>query len=443
MAQNMGRMTIDPNDPNYAYMAKNIRNMFFNPGDNTPVPFMMDRVDQATRNALLYNQPFTPQQWATLQSMTGNGQANAAANPDGTVSFNNWTYDDETDHGKLILAAMAAAVGGAGLAGLGAAGASGAGGMAGLEAAALAGAPGAGTALGSSLAGAGAAGAGAGLDAAWGVNQQGAGMDFLSEGFGGGLDAQTLSEIQALGVEPADWLSGLRDLAPQAAPTNLQDKMTALDTILGKNGTGMGLEAAKAILRSGGADLSGLIQAIAKEGSSGSLASILGKLGAAGLGAYASNQQSNALTDLASKYQEYGAPSRARYEASMAPGFDPMSVPGYSGAVDTASKSLLARLSASGGNPFGNPGGLIDANKQIINGTAMPAVQEYQRLNANTGFGNSMNAALGLQKESIGADANLYNSIGYGLNAATNPQPSITDIMKQLQGLKLAEGTGL
>ncbi|WP_460992138.1 hypothetical protein, partial [Staphylococcus aureus] len=62
----------------------------------------------------------------------------------------------------------------------------------------------------------------------------------------------------------------------------------------------------------------------------------------------------------------------------MTPGFDPMSIPGYSGAVDTTSKSLLAKLSASGGNPFGNPGGLIDANKQIVSVPDLPAIENYQ-----------------------------------------------------------------
>ena len=127
----------------------------------------------------------------------------------------------------------------------------------------------------------------------------------------------------------------------------------------------------------------------------------------------------------------------------MTPGFDPTSIPGYSGALDTASKSVLARLSASGGNPFGNPGGLIDANKQIVSGTALPAIQEYQRMNANTGFGNSMNAALGLQTQGIGADANSLNALGYGINALTNPQPSLSELIKQLGDYKANNGMGL
>ena len=121
----------------------------------------------------------------------------------------------------------------------------------------------------------------------------------------------------------------------------------------------------------------------------------------------------------------------------MTPGFDPMSIPGYSGALDTASKGILARLSAQGGNPFGNPGGLIDANKQIVAGTAMPAINEYQRQNANAGFGASMNAAIPLQTAAIGQEGNVLNALGYGLNAVANPQPTLADMIKGLQGYDL------
>ena len=177
-----------------------------------------------------------------------------------------------------------------------------------------------------------------------------------------------------------------------------------------------------------------------------SMMNMLGKLGAAGLQAYGSSQQSNALKSLAAQVNQYGAPSRARYEASMKAGFDPSSIPGYAGAVDTASKALLARLSAQNGNPFGNPGGLIDANKQIISGTALPAINEYQRLNANTGFGNSMNAALGLQTGAIGADNNVLAGLASGLGSLTAPDNSLASLLKQLQGAggyQWNEGMGL
>lgn len=160
---------------------------------------------------------------------------------------------------------------------------------------------------------------------------------------------------------------------------------------------------------------------------------ILGQLGATGLGLLGANNQAKSLADLAAKYQEYGAPSRGRYEASMKPGFDPTTIPGYAGALDSTSQAILRKLSTQG-NPYGSPGGLIEANKAIVSGTALPAINEYQRLNANTGFGSSMNAALGLQTQGIGADKNIYDALGYGLGQLTAPpKTDLASLLKSLQ----------
>ena len=90
----------------------------------------------------------------------------------------------------------------------------------------------------------------------------------------------------------------------------------------------------------------------------------------------------------------------------MQQGFDPyQSISGYRGAVDTANESLLRKLSAQGGNPFGNPGGLIEAQKSVINGTALPAIQNYQQQNANTGGLSNLSSAF----SNIGASAALHS----------------------------------
>lgn len=174
----------------------------------------------------------------------------------------------------------------------------------------------------------------------------------------------------------------------------------------------------------------------------GSVAKLAGQLGSTALGMYGANKQASALQGLANKYENFGGPSRARFDASMTPGFDPMSIPGYAGALDTTSKSLLARLSAQGGNPFGNPGGLIDANKQIVSGTALPAIQEYQRLNANTGFGSSMNAAANLGSSAIGADRGFTTALASGLGDIFNQPSSLEQVLETLKnsGIKLNFG---
>jgi hypothetical protein len=65
----------------------------------------------------------------------------------------------------------------------------------------------------------------------------------------------------------------------------------------------------------------------------------------------------------------------------------------------------------------------------------MPAFNEYARLNANTGFGASMNAALPAQTAAIQSDNSGLNALGYGLGALTQPkQPSLADLLKQFGG---------
>jgi len=179
-------------------------------------------------------------------------------------------------------------------------------------------------------------------------------------------------------------------------------------------------------------------------GSGGSLWDMLGRALPGVLGAYAANKQTGALTDLANKFAEYGAPSRARYEASMTPGFDPTSIAGYQGALDTASQSILRKLSATGGNPYGNPGGLIEANKQIVSGTAMPIIQNYQNQNANTGGLGALAAAYpSTQQAATQSGANVYNALGSAVGNVVNPpqtaSQSLADIYKLINsGMKAA-----
>lgn len=167
--------------------------------------------------------------------------------------------------------------------------------------------------------------------------------------------------------------------------------------------------------------------------SAADIASVLGTVGATGLGIFGSLEQQKAANQLSSNLFAAGAPSRARFEASMTPGFDPASIPGYKGALDTASESILRKLSATGGNPYGNPGGLIEANKQIISGTALPAVQNYQGQNAAAGgLPSFASAAPSAATNAISAGGNVFNAIGSGISSLTNPQPNLADTLRLL-----------
>lgn len=281
--------------------------------------------------------------------------------------------------------------------------------------------------LGNIASGGGAFGATEGLGMAGSFNGLSAGAVPLTSGAAGlGL---TEAELAAAG---AGLGSGIEGAAIGAGP------VAAGSGLAGLGASGVGTSAATSA--AGGA-LSKILNGTA---TSSDYLDIIGRAAPGLLGAYASNQQTNAMTDLANKFSEYGAPSRARYEASMTPGFDPTSIAGYQGALDTASQSILRKLSATGGNPYGNPGGLIEANKQIVSGTAMPIIQNYQNQNANTGGLGALAAAYpSTQAAATQSGSNVYNALGNAAGEAFNPKQtpaqSLADIYKLINsGMKAA-----
>lgn len=151
-----------------------------------------------------------------------------------------------------------------------------------------------------------------------------------------------------------------------------------------------------------------------------------------GLGIYTSNEQANKLKEIADRYYAMGEPSRARYEATFAPGFDINSLPWLNGAIDTSTDALLRRAS-TGGNPVGNPGAMAEILKYVTGNVALPALQNYRTQNANTGGYSSFNtAAPTAATGAVGADSNVYNAIGYGIGALTTPRMTLTDLARSL-----------
>lgn len=217
------------------------------------------------------------------------------------------------------------------------------------------------------------------------------------------------------------------------APGALGAGLAGLGTASGLSGAGSLAGATTAASGTSGAASTALQRVLGGNGTAADFAQ-LGLQAAPGLlGAVGANQQSNALSSLAGQYMGFGAPSRARYEASMSPGFDPMSIPGYSGAVDSASKGLLSHLSATGGNPYGNPGGMIEANKAIISGTELPAIQNYQSQNAAAGgLSQLAGAAPGVAQQAIGSSGGVFSALGSAANSVVNPQQSSMQTVAQL-----------
>jgi hypothetical protein len=153
----------------------------------------------------------------------------------------------------------------------------------------------------------------------------------------------------------------------------------------------------------------------------GDLGRILGT-GAATVGSiYADTQRADAQKAMYDTYLGLGAPSRARYEASFAPGFNPTDIPGYQATLDTANDSMLRKLSASGGNPWGNPGGLAEVQKYITGNIGLPAIQNYRAQNANTGGYSSFNtAAPSVGTGAIDSGSAAYSDLGRGASDIFN-----------------------
>lgn len=159
---------------------------------------------------------------------------------------------------------------------------------------------------------------------------------------------------------------------------------------------------------------------------------MLGNLAAAGLGAYASNNQAGALTDLANKYSEFGAPYRSRLADLYANPSGFLKSPEVTSSVDQGTSALMRSLSTSG-NPFGSGNALQQGQDYASNMLFGKLGQEKDRLAGFGGLSNYNQAAPGLEASAIGQNANMYNAIGAGVNDIFNPRTSLADILKQLR----------
>jgi hypothetical protein len=152
-----------------------------------------------------------------------------------------------------------------------------------------------------------------------------------------------------------------------------------------------------------------------------------GTLAGVGLGLYGINQQVGALEGLSNqenaRFQTLfnaGQPYRDQLAATFQPGFNVNSIPGLQGAMDTSYQSLLRGLSTQG-NPFGNPGGLMEAQNYVMGNVALPATQQYRNFLANAGglgqfaSGAAQGPNLGPAMAGINSSGNAFNVIGAGI----------------------------
>lgn len=155
------------------------------------------------------------------------------------------------------------------------------------------------------------------------------------------------------------------------------------------------------------------------------------------LGIYGANQQANAYGDMFDKYYGMGAPYRDLLLKSYQPGFDIGNEPGFKNAMDTAFNTYMRAASAgnaqgvASGNPFDNPGALMESQKYLLGNLALPYLQNYRSgLSSSGQLGIEPSAQLGSNK--IQAQGGVYDAIGYGIDQVFNPQP---DYMKKFANL--------
>lgn len=150
-------------------------------------------------------------------------------------------------------------------------------------------------------------------------------------------------------------------------------------------------------------------------------------------GAVASAQQSSDLRDLAQKYLDMGAPSRARYESSFNPGFSIASDPGYKDALDQVTKATLHGLSVTG-NPADNPNAWMQTLSDVNAKFAYPALQDYRRLNAGTGgLAALTSSAPATDTAAVNAQGGIYGGLGAAAADVFTPKQSLADLLKSLR----------
>lgn len=244
-------------------------------------------------------------------------------------------------------------------------------------------------------------------------------------GFSGGSGAESL-----LGEAGADTLGGLSELTPEVStgvmggpeltggfdignfPWSDLSELTPSVTGVGGAAGGITAEAAKTAL---GRILDG-------SATDADYLSVLGTLGQAGAGIFAGLDQADSSQDLADQLLAFGTPSRERYEASFAPGFNPFDLPGYKDALDTSWDVGLRKASARAGNPIDNPGVMGELNKYITGSLGVNAINDYRRINKDAGFGTVTPYAQ-LSQNAITQQGGAWEAAGAGLENLLNPKP--------------------
>lgn len=156
--------------------------------------------------------------------------------------------------------------------------------------------------------------------------------------------------------------------------------------------------------------------------------SLLGTLGATGLGLAGANAQGNALKDVYSQQMALGAPYRDMLAQSYSPNFSMANQPDFMNALNLGADAV-ARATSTKANTF-DPGAQAEMQKYVSGSLALPQLNAYRsqlgsfgQLGTNTAGA----AALG-QAQSQGG---TYNALGYGLGQMTQPDNPFKGLLSQ------------
>ena len=276
------------------------------------------------------------------------------------------------------------------------------------------------------LAAGAAAGAGVGGAAAGEVGAAGGGAG----AYEGAVAAGELSAAggaaggAAAGGAGAGTAAGEYSLASSAAGPGLSSQVGG--TVAGTTGAGTTAAGTAAA----GTALSRILDGTA---TTADYVSVAGQAGATGLGLLGDRASEKAYRDMVNQYLGLGAPSRARLEASYAPGFDLASGdPAFASALDRAGQSAARGASAKYGNPAGNPGAMAEIQKYITESVSLPYLLNYRGQNAAAG-GLGVPGATQASLARAGGAGDIYDVLGYGLGEVTRPRNSLADILKMMQ----------
>ena len=159
------------------------------------------------------------------------------------------------------------------------------------------------------------------------------------------------------------------------------------------------------------------------------------------------------------EFRGYGAPYRSRLSELSADPSSFLSSAEVTTPVQQGTDIMARALSAKVGNPIGSGGALQELQNYATNslfgrlgqekdrlagfgglsqfntsGAGIPGLSTTLPTGTNSGSGVGTGGGNQAETAALGSNANIYNSLGYGLDQVLNPKTSLADLLKQYGG---------